>query len=412
MSRLQPVGQKRLTNICIVRLKRNGKRFEVAAYRNTVVSWRNKVEKDIDEVLQVHTIYSNVDKGILAKSEDMVEAFGTDNEDVVCIEVLNRGEFQVSEEERQMMVDTLFKDVASRVADMCVDPETRLPYPVTTIERAMRETLHFAPATNRSAKMQALQVIRQLESVDVLPIVRAKMHLRVLIPEPRAAAALEALKALGAGAGSGNERLVMGSTEVSPPAAGMSALSTTACHADPGLFRPISDLAREHGGSVQVIELKANNADEPPKLPTASAAAPSSTPGAATAASGLPTPLPLPLAPEPAPAVSPPATSSGSAQSASSMAAGGVTGAATGAGSARAGAGGASDAAARRAERMFKLNLKNADKGDPVAQLEAGKAYLDGVGVEVDMSQGRYWLEQAAQQGVNAATLRLEALAL
>ena len=53
MSRLQPVGQKRLTNICIVRLKRHGKRFEVAAYRNTVVAWRQGVEKDIDEVLQV-----------------------------------------------------------------------------------------------------------------------------------------------------------------------------------------------------------------------------------------------------------------------------------------------------------------------------------------------------------------------
>jgi hypothetical protein len=94
MSRLQPVGQKRLTNICIVRLKRNGKRFEVAAYRNTVVAWRNKVEKDIDEVLQVHTIYANLDKGVLAKSEDLIEAFGTDDEDKVCVEVLNRGEFQ------------------------------------------------------------------------------------------------------------------------------------------------------------------------------------------------------------------------------------------------------------------------------------------------------------------------------
>ena len=43
MSRFIPMGQKRLTNICVVRLKRSGKRFEVAAYKNTVVAWRNKV---------------------------------------------------------------------------------------------------------------------------------------------------------------------------------------------------------------------------------------------------------------------------------------------------------------------------------------------------------------------------------
>ena len=42
MSRFLPMGQKRLSNICVVRLKRSGKRFEVAAYKNTVVAWRNK----------------------------------------------------------------------------------------------------------------------------------------------------------------------------------------------------------------------------------------------------------------------------------------------------------------------------------------------------------------------------------
>ena len=55
MSRLQPVGQKKLTNICVVRYKRCGKRFEVAAYRNTVLAWRNGAETDIDEVLHLWT---------------------------------------------------------------------------------------------------------------------------------------------------------------------------------------------------------------------------------------------------------------------------------------------------------------------------------------------------------------------
>ena len=76
MSRLQPVGQKRLTNICVVRYKKGGKRFEVACYKNTVIAWRNKVETDIDEVLQVHTIFANVDRGILAKRDDCLGEVG------------------------------------------------------------------------------------------------------------------------------------------------------------------------------------------------------------------------------------------------------------------------------------------------------------------------------------------------
>lgn len=38
-----PTNQIRLTNIAIVRMKKAGKRFEIACYRNKVVSWRNNV---------------------------------------------------------------------------------------------------------------------------------------------------------------------------------------------------------------------------------------------------------------------------------------------------------------------------------------------------------------------------------
>lgn len=44
-------------------------------------------EKDLDEVLQSHTVYSNVSKGILAKSKDLVKAFGTDDQTKVCLNV-------------------------------------------------------------------------------------------------------------------------------------------------------------------------------------------------------------------------------------------------------------------------------------------------------------------------------------
>ena len=36
-------GQKRLTNVAVVRYKKKGKRFEVACYKNKVLNWRNGV---------------------------------------------------------------------------------------------------------------------------------------------------------------------------------------------------------------------------------------------------------------------------------------------------------------------------------------------------------------------------------
>jgi len=81
---VQPVGQKRLTNVAVVRLRKHGQRFEIACFPNKVLSWRARVEKDLDEVLQSHTVYST---GVLAKSKDLVKAFGTDDQTKICIEV-------------------------------------------------------------------------------------------------------------------------------------------------------------------------------------------------------------------------------------------------------------------------------------------------------------------------------------
>lgn len=41
-------------------------------------------EKDIDEVLQTHTVFVNVSKGQVAKKEDLVRAFGTDDQTEIC----------------------------------------------------------------------------------------------------------------------------------------------------------------------------------------------------------------------------------------------------------------------------------------------------------------------------------------
>ncbi|VDN25708.1 unnamed protein product [Gongylonema pulchrum] len=79
-----PTNVKLLTNVAVVRMKKCGKRFEIACYKNKVVNWRNKTEKDIDEVLQTDTVFTNVSKGQVAKREELVAAFGTEDQLEIC----------------------------------------------------------------------------------------------------------------------------------------------------------------------------------------------------------------------------------------------------------------------------------------------------------------------------------------
>lgn len=51
----------------------------------------------MDEVLQSHTVYSNVSKGVLAKSKDLEKAFGDDDQTKICLEVEHNSIFFFSD---------------------------------------------------------------------------------------------------------------------------------------------------------------------------------------------------------------------------------------------------------------------------------------------------------------------------
>jgi ribosome maturation protein Sdo1 len=67
---------------------------------------------------------------------------------------------QVGEKERDHDLTSLRKEIATLVAEKCVDPSNQRPYPVGMIEKAMAEA-GFSIKQNKNAKSQ---VNRHLES--------------------------------------------------------------------------------------------------------------------------------------------------------------------------------------------------------------------------------------------------------
>lgn len=60
-------------------------------------------------------MFSNVSKGQVAKKEDLLSSFGTDDQNVICQEILAKGELQVSEKERHVQQDSMLKEIATMV---------------------------------------------------------------------------------------------------------------------------------------------------------------------------------------------------------------------------------------------------------------------------------------------------------
>jgi len=171
-----PTNQKLLTNVVVVKLKKGGKRFEIACYKNKIVAWRNKIEKNIEEVLQTDTVFTNVSKGDVAKTADLRNVFKTDDLTKICTEILEKGDFQLSEKERQTALNAKFTEIASTISTMCINPTTQRPYPVSIVEQAMKDA-HVSVKPNKSAKQQALEVITLLK--ESIPLERVKMKIKI-----------------------------------------------------------------------------------------------------------------------------------------------------------------------------------------------------------------------------------------
>ena len=74
---------------------------------------------------------------------------------LICKEILTKGELQVSDKERQAEREALFKEVATTITEKCVNPETKRPYPVSMIEKAMKEC-HIAVKPNKGTYVLTL----------------------------------------------------------------------------------------------------------------------------------------------------------------------------------------------------------------------------------------------------------------
>jgi hypothetical protein len=68
-------------------------------------------------------------------------------------QILKKGELQVGEKERSHNLTNISRDIATQVAEKCVDPSTQRPYSVTMIEKAMAE-IGYSVKPDKNAKSQ------------------------------------------------------------------------------------------------------------------------------------------------------------------------------------------------------------------------------------------------------------------
>ncbi|PGH36432.1 SBDS family rRNA metabolism protein [[Emmonsia] crescens] len=249
----QPSNQIKFTNVSIVRLRKGKKRFELACYKNKLLEYRSGTETDLDNVLQVPTVFLSVSKAQTAPSVELTKAFGTKmSNDEILQEILRKGEVQVGDRERKDILERIEKEVIEIVSARLVDPVSKRVYttgmiskaldqlsaasgqqgggatkgkategmtateatdtpdaaaeeptPAEEDEKAPKKPMWTGVVTKKSAKTQALDAMRALIAWQPIPVMRARMRLRITCPTSILKQAVKSAPAPGSGGGSG-----------------------------------------------------------------------------------------------------------------------------------------------------------------------------------------------------------------
>ena len=124
------------------RLESHGERFEVLVDPDAALAIkRDEFEDDLEDVIAAEDVFEDASRGDRPPENALEEVFGTTAPLEIIPEVIERGEIQITAEQRREMQERKHKDLVNRITRNAVNPQMDdAPHPPERIESALEET--------------------------------------------------------------------------------------------------------------------------------------------------------------------------------------------------------------------------------------------------------------------------------
>jgi ribosome maturation protein SDO1 len=160
----------------IARVEKSGEKFEVLVKPEAVQKIRDGKEVELMKELAIDEIFRDAHKGSKASEEKMTEFFGTTEPLAVAKQIIQRGEIQLTTEQRRQMLEAKHKQIVQYIAANAINPQTGAPHPPQRIENAMEEAkVHIDPF--KPVEEQVKEVLDALR--PLIPIRFEKVRIAV-----------------------------------------------------------------------------------------------------------------------------------------------------------------------------------------------------------------------------------------
>ncbi|KZN23761.1 rRNA metabolism protein [Haladaptatus sp. R4] len=178
------------------RLESHGARFEVLVDPDAALAMkRGEFDGDIEDIIAAEDVFENASRGDRPAEEDLETVFETTDPLEIIPEVIERGEIQITAEQRKEMQEQKHKQLVTQIARNAVNPQMdNAPHPPDRIESAL-EQAGFSVDPMEPADQQVDDALDALR--PVIPIRFDEVTIAVQVPANYAGSAQARIRQFG-----------------------------------------------------------------------------------------------------------------------------------------------------------------------------------------------------------------------
>jgi len=183
-----------MVDVTVVKYSFEGEKFEILVKPDPALDYKLGKKKDISSVLVSDDIYTDSSKGTKPSMEKLLKAFKTDDSAEIAQKILQKGDLNLTTDQRRKMVEDKKKQLVEFIAKTYVDPRTHLPHPPLRIEQAMKDA-RVSVDPQKSMDEQVKDIVEKLRSI--IPLKSENLSLEIIIPAQFASQSYAVLKSVG-----------------------------------------------------------------------------------------------------------------------------------------------------------------------------------------------------------------------
>ncbi|MEK0329636.1 MAG: ribosome assembly factor SBDS [Nitrosopumilus sp.] len=183
-----------MVDVIVARYSYEGEKFEILVKPDPALDYKLGKKKDISAVLVSEDIYTDSGKGTKPTNEKLLKAFKTEDLTEIAQIILQKGDLNLTTDQRRKMIDEKKKRVVEYIAKTYVDPKTHLPHPPLRIELAMKDA-RVSVDPQKSVDEQVKDIVENLRSIIALK--SENLQLEIIVPAQYASQSYSVLKSIG-----------------------------------------------------------------------------------------------------------------------------------------------------------------------------------------------------------------------